>query len=171
MAKPIIEERGLRLVPLKAQHIAPFIADLSPENMREFESLYQISPAEALISCLEDPFVFAVKKGDEVVAVTGLFLFTHDAVMWSLFSKNLRKHWISFARASRKLVDYYHTISENIRCEVWSENLMIHQWLLHLGFLPDSCLERPNGHTVIRFVRCGPELKSVQTASPRPVLH
>jgi hypothetical protein len=171
MAKPIIEDRGLSLVPLEEHHIKPFIANLSAENMREFESLYQMPPMDALRLSMGDPFVFAVQKNGETMAVTGLFQYTHDAVMWVMFSAALRKNWISFARASRKLIDYYHTISPRLRSEVWTENQMIHQWLLHLGFLPTELVEKQNGQAVIRFVRCSQEQVSVQTAASRPVLH
>jgi hypothetical protein len=171
MAKPFIEERGLRLVEFQRHHIEPFVRDLSPENLREFESLYGISPTEALEGVVGQPLIFTVEKEERPVAVTGLVLHSDHALMWSLFSKELRKSWISFARASRKLIEFYHTLHPELRSEVWTENEMIHQWLLHLGFLPQDAIELPNGHTVVRFVRCSHESKSVQTALSRPVLH
>lgn len=171
MAKVFLEERGLKLVAFDRTHIPDFVASLSAENMREFESLYQISPTEALEGIIRDPLVFTVLKEDRPVAITGLILHTEDALMWSLFSNELRKHWISFARASKKLIEFYHTFHPNLRSEVWSENDMIHQWLLHLGFWPENVIEMPNGQSVVRFVRCSTESKSVQTATSRPVLH
>ena len=171
MGKPLIEERGLELVAFDPAHIPEFVANLSAENMREFESLYEISPTEALVNIAHEPLVFTVLHSGRPVAVTGLILHTEDALMWCLFSKELRRHWISFARASAKLVEFYHTLHPKLRSEVWTENEMIHQWLLHLGFLPEDVIEMPNGQSVVRFVRCSPELKSAQTATSRPVLH
>jgi hypothetical protein len=171
MAKPLLQDRGLSLVPLEVRHVDPFIKTMSPENLREFESLYQVAPGDALITAVKEPLVFAVEKDGQPVAITGLALHSEYGLMWCLFSKELRKSWVSFARASRKLIDYYHTLHPVLRSEVWTENEMIHQWLLHLGFWPQDAVELQNGHTVVRFVRCSPEMKSVQTASSRPVLH
>lgn len=171
MGKPLIEERGLSLVAFDPAHIKPFVDDLSVENMREFESLYQLSPMEALEGVAHEPLVFTVLRGERPVAVTGLILHTEDALMWCLFSKELRRHWISFARASKKLIEFYHTLHPNLRSEVWTQNDMIHQWLLYLGFWPKDVIEMQNGQSVVRFVRCSSESKSAQTATSRPVLH
>lgn len=171
MDKPFIEERGLRLVAFASEHIPQFVEDISPENMREFESLYQQSPTQALEGIVREPLVFTVMKDERPVAITGLILHTQDALMWCLFSKELRRHWVSFARASKKLIEFYHTLHPNLRSEVWTENTMIHQWLLHLGFWPKDVIDMPNGQSVVRFVRCSSESKSVQTSALRPVLH
>lgn len=171
MGKALIEERGLTLVAFDPAHIQPFVEDISAENMREFESLYQVSPTEALEGIAHEPLIFTVMREERPVAITGLILHSEDALMWCLFSKELKKHWISFARASRKLIEFYHTLHPNLRSEVWTENNMIHQWLLHLGFWPQDIVEMPNGQSVVRFVRCGSESKSVQTSTSRPVLH
>ncbi len=171
MAKPFIEERGLSLVDFDEGHIADFVKNISGENMREFESLYKLSPTEALKGVVGDPFVFTVLKEERPVAITGLVLHSDHAQMWAIFSKELRNHWISFARASRKLVEFYHGFHQELRSDVWTENDMIHQWLLHLGFMPEDVIEAKNGQSVVRFVRCGSVPKSVQTATSRPVLH
>lgn len=171
MAKPFIDERGLTLVEFEEGHIAEFVENISTENMREFESLYRMSPTEALTSVINDPLVFTVQKDKRPVAITGLVLHDDYALMWAVFSKDLRKHWISFARASKKLIEFYHELHSNLRSEVWTENEMIHQWLLHLGFMPDDVIEMPNGQSVVRFVRCSSNQKSAQTVTLRPVLH
>lgn len=171
MGKPLIEERGLQLVPLDQAHIRPFVEDISPETMREFETLYATSPTETLEDLVDEPLVFSVMKDGRPVAITGLVLHTKDALMWAIFTKGLRKHWVSFARASQKLIQFYHTLHPNLRSEVWVKNEMIHQWLLHLGFLPEAVIDLQNGQSVVRFVRCIPEHKSAQTATSRPVLH
>lgn len=171
MAKPLIEERGLQLVPLEQAHIRAFVEDISPETMREFETLYTTSPIEALEDLIDEPLVFSVMKDGRPVAITGLVLHTKDALMWAIFTKSLRKYWVSFARASQKLIQFYHTLHPNLRSEVWVKNEMIHQWLLHLGFLPEAVIELSNGHTVIRFVRCDPKASYAQGSASRPVLH
>jgi hypothetical protein len=171
MAKPFLEERGLKLVAFEERHILPFANNLSAENVREFEVLYAGSPVESLRSCLERPLVFTVEKDGQPLAVTGLVMTTGHAQMWALFSKDLRKHWISFARASQKLIQFYHLMHPKVVADVWTENEMIHQWLVHLGFLPEAAIEGSGGHMIIRFVRCTDEQKSAQTATLRPVLH
>ena len=171
MADSILESRGLKLVPFHERHILPFIRNLSAENIREFETLYEISPLEALYDLSPDELVFVIEKDDKPIAMTGIVLREDSGVMWALFSNDLRKNWISFARASEMLIQFYHTIRETIYSEVWTNNEMIHQWLVHLGFEPECFIEKPNGQSVVRFVRCQPELNHVQADTLRPVLH
>ncbi len=171
MADCIIESRGLKLVPFEERHILPFIRNLSPENLREFETLYEISPLEALYDLSPDELVFVIEKDDKPIAMTGIILRENSGVMWALFSNDLRKNWISFARASEMLIQFYHTIRETIYSEVWTNNEMIHQWLVYLGFEPESFIEKPNGQSVVRFVRCQSNSEYVQAESLRPVLH
>ena len=100
MAKPFLEERGLRLVAFEQRHILPFVTNLSAENLREFETLYQRSPLESLEAIVHNPLVYAVEKDGQALAVTGID--SDHGFMWAMFSKDMRKHWISFARASIK---------------------------------------------------------------------
>ena len=171
MAKPFIEERGLRLVALEKRHILPFVSKLSAENLREFETLYQMSPLEALEGVLEKPLVYAVEKDGVALAVTGIVPHKNYGLMWAMFSKDMRKHWISFARASIKLISFYHILHPRLMCDVWTENDMIHHWLVSLGFMPESAIQDANGQITIRFVRCSPQVKSDETVASRPVLH
>lgn len=169
MAKPFLEERGLRLVALEQRHILPFVANLSAENLREFETLYQRSPLESLEAIVHNPLVYAVEKDGQPLAVTGID--ADHGFMWAMFSKDMRKHWISFARASIKLMAFYNLLHPRLTCDVWTENEMIHQWLVSLGFLPERAIQNTNGQVVIRFVRCSPQVKSDETVTSRPVLH
>jgi hypothetical protein len=169
MAKPFLEERGLRLVALEQRHILPFVTNLSAENLREFETLYERSPLESLEAIVHNPLVYAVEKDGQPLAVTGID--PDHGFMWAMFSKDMRKHWVSFARASIKLMAFYNLLHLRLTCDVWTENEMIHQWLVSLGFLPERAIQSANGQVVIRFVRCSPEQKSVQTTTLRPVLH
>jgi hypothetical protein len=171
MADPILESRGLKLVPFHQRHILPFIRNMSAENLREFETLYEISPLEALYDLAPDELVFVIEKDDKPIAMTGIVLREDSGMMWALFSNDLRKNWISFARASDMLIQFYHTIRETIYSEVWTENEMIHQWLAYLGFEPECLIEKQNGQSVIRFVRCQLESNYVQGDTSRPVLH
>ena len=171
MADCILESRGLKLVPFEQRHILPFIQNLSAENLREFETLYEVSPLEALYDLAPDELVFVIEKDGKPIAMTGIVLRDDSGMMWALFSNDLRKNWISFARASDLLIQFYHTMRENIHAEVWSENEMIHQWLAYLGFEPECFIEKENGQSIIRFVRCQSESNYVQGDLLRPVLH
>ena len=171
MADCILESRGLKLVPFEQRHILPFIQNLSAENLREFETLYEVSPLEALYDLAPDELVFVIEKGGKPIAMTGIVLRDDSGMMWALFSNDLRKNWISFARASDLLIQFYHTMRETIHAEVWSENEMIHQWLAYLGFEPECFIEKENGQSIIRFVRCQSDSKYVQGDLLRPVLH
>lgn len=169
MAKAFLEERGLRLVALEQRHILPFVSNISSENLREFETLYNLSPLEALESVCGDPLVYAVEKDGQALAITGID--ADHGFIWAVFSNDMRKHWISFARASIKLMEFYNLLHPRLICDVWSESQMIHQWLVSLGFLPECDMETTNGQLVIRFVRCSPKVKSDETVTLRPVLH
>lgn len=159
------------MVPFEERHVHPFVSNLSPENLREFETLYSISPYEALSGVAGEALVFAVERNGVPVAVTGLTLGSSDGLMWALFSNDLRKSFVRFVKFSHELVKFYHSLTPTIRAEVWTENHMIHQWAAHLGFIPVCDIEMPNGQTVVRFVRCNPKASYAQGSTLRPVLH
>jgi hypothetical protein len=171
MVKPYIEERGLKLVAFEERHILPFAKNISAENLREFEVVYEMPVVEALESCLNRALVFAVEKNGEPLAVTGVDLEDDHALIWCMFSKDMRKNWISFARASEKLMKFYEELHPNLVADVWTQNDMIHQWLVYLNFTPEMLIELQNGQTVFRFVRCTSKKKSVHNKTLRPVLH
>jgi hypothetical protein len=167
-----IQERGLILVDLHEDHIKPFVDNISPESEREFREFYNISLTDALINVVSDPFAFTVLKDGKPVAITGAALFADHALIWAVFSKDLRRNWITFARASRKLMDFYHSFHGELRSTVWSENHMVHQWLLHLGFVPADIVYDPkNKQSSVHFVRCDHDAKYVDGSLSRPVLH
>lgn len=171
MANPILQSRGLKLVPFEERHILPFARNLSAENLREFKTLYETSAIEALHSIEPHELVFVIEKDSEPVAITGIALQADSATMWALFSSDLRKNWISFARASDVLIQFYHLMRETLYAEVWVENEMIHQWLCYLGFEPECFIEKENGQSIIRFVRCQSKINYDQKGLLRPVLH
>ena len=72
MADVILNSHGLDLVKLKPSHIFPFLENLSNENKREFEELYESDPLECLLDCLKDEMVYAIVKGNMPLAITGI---------------------------------------------------------------------------------------------------
>jgi hypothetical protein len=167
-----IEERGLTLVDLEESHIKPFVDNISPESEREFNVFYNVSLTDALTNVINDPFAFAVLKDGRPVAITGAALFADHALIWAVFSNDLRRNWISFARASRRLMSFYHGFHEELRSTVWSENHMVHQWLLHLGFVPTDISYNPKDkQSCLHFVRCDKDAKYGDGSLSRPVLH
>lgn len=172
MAEIHIQERGLTLVDLEESHIQPFVENISPESEREFREFYKISLTDALINVVDDPFAFTVLKDGKPVAITGAALFTDHALIWAVFSKDLRRNWITFARASQKLMEFYHKFHGELRATIWTENHMVHQWLLHLGFVPADIVYDPkNKQSSLHFVRCDHDAKYGDGSLSRPVLH
>lgn len=167
MAEPLIKSHGLELHRFRPMHVMPLYENLSDENKREFDIVYQMDPLEAMLASMRDQMVFVVTRGDKVLALTGI----DDGQMWSIFSKHMRQNWVRFVRASPELIKFYHHFYDWIHCDVWTENEMIHQWLAHLGFDPQSMIELNNKQQLVRFVRCKTESNNVQSLLSRPVMH
>ena len=168
--KPLIESHGLALHKLRRKHIIPFYENLSTANIKELELAYGLDREKQLTMLLrsvDDQMVFAVTKGEKVLAITGL---TEEGMMWSMFSKDMRKNWVSFARASPELIRYYHHFFDEIECRVWIRNGMIHQWLAHLGFEAIG-MSGVDGVDFVHFVRCKEIQDNVHSLVSRPVMH
>ena len=165
MGDVILRSHGLDLVRLKPCHIFPFIDNLSDENKREFAELYESDPLESLLQCLNDDMTFAVVKGDDPLAITGI---NENSQMWALFSKYMRLNWIRFARASPDLISFYHLYHDQISCDVWTESDMIVQWLAYLEFEP-IFLSKENH--ILHFVRCKSVDNDISSRISRPVMH
>ena len=168
--KPLIESHGLALHKLRRKHIIPFYENLSTANIKELELAYGLDREKQLTMLLrsvDDQMVFAVTKGEKVLAITGL---TEEGMMWSMFSKDMRKNWVSFARASPELIRYYHHFFDEIECRVWIRNGMIHQWLAHLGFEAVG-MSGVDGVDFVHFVRCKEIQDNVHSLVSRPVMH
>ena len=165
MADVILNSHGLDLVKLKPSHIFPFLENLSNENKREFEELYESDPLECLLDCLKDEMVYAIVKGNMPLAITGI---TEDAQMWALFSKHMKQNWISFARASPDLIGFYHMFYDQILCDVWTKSDMIVQWLGYLGFEP---IFLSKDSETLHFVRCKSVDNNTNSLVSRPVMH
>ena len=171
MDKLLMNVRGLSVVTAEAHHVEDILKHLSSENVREFETLYQMSPHEALMSAIETDICFAVVKDGVTLSITGLYDCGSYAVMWAVFSKHMRKHRVSFLRGSKRLIDFYHTLNCNIECRVWIENEMIHQWLSFLGFEPQVIVETGNNQELVNFVRCVQPEFQIDNSASRPVMH
>lgn len=167
MAKPIIQSDGLELHPLKAKHVIPFCNNLSPENVREFQVLYKSDPVEALMDVLNDDLVHVVTFNGEILAVCGM----DDNQLWTLFSRNIKKHWRKFVKASPVLINFYHHFYDEITCDVWSENEFIHSWLIMLGFDSQFIGSTPDGEQIVHFVRCNSWYYDIDSDTSRPVIH
>jgi len=173
MDELVLSYRGLDLLKATEDHIRKLVPNLSEPNIREFAELYQIDPLEAMLNMRQETaLMFSVVRNGEVLGLTGLTPDEPIPVMWSVFHKDMKKHWVKFARGSTKLVQYYHTFSPVLACEVWDQNEMIHYWLLSLGFEPEVHFEFGNGKLgVIRFTRTQRPKVSVLSQTPRPVIH
>ena len=167
MAKPILESHGLKLYQAGLEDVYALKNNLSKENLREIVELYEDTPEELLPRLLEGDMTHAVKFDGEVMALCGV----DRGVMWTMFAKDIRKHWRSFVKASPELVGFYHNFYPSLYCNVWSENQFIHNWLVHLGFLPDSISEDDNKNLTVHFVRCIFDADSVDSNTSRPVMH
>ena len=167
MDKPVIESHGLGLYALKPKHIMPLCDDLSQENLKELEEVYQIDPLEALLGLLGRQMVFVVERNGKVLAITGI---DDEGVMWAMFTESMKKNWVRFARASIDLIDFYHHFYHRIHCQIWAKNEMIVQWLTHLGFEIDSMFQSGD-IDMIEFVRCKSAKSNVYSFLSRPVMH
>jgi hypothetical protein len=169
--KPIISSRGLDLVYFEKKHVIPVAVNLSDENLRELDVIYQVEPVQALYERACEVNTFAIERHGEPVAVTGYSLCDDHIHIWAVFTKEMRKQWVRFARASHDLMSFYSQLRPTMICDVWSENEMIIQWLLHLGFDAETVLTDSNGNRIVRFVRCDYEDDSVVNTAQRPAIH
>lgn len=171
MAEPVLQSRGMELHLLTERHVREFIADISPENQREFDEVYNRDPRQALLAAVGENGVFAVLYRGKTLAITGVFEDSMgDGVMWALFTNAMKKNFVRFARASEQLLDYYHDHFPTLVCNVWGENHMIHQWLIHLGFQPEFTYAH-NNQELVRFVRYCEVVDISLPFGQRPVFH
>lgn len=159
-------------MPLTYEIVERFLPQLSQENIDEFTSVLNLEPRAALYSVIDRVGAesYAIMSGDTPVAVTGVVQH-HDAdVMWVSFSKDLRKHFVKFTRASPSLIAFYHQKYPELTCDVWVKAEAIMQWLTMLDFEPEFEFTQ-NGESMIRFVRHCSEDESIVTSNQRPVVH
>lgn len=167
MANPIISSNGLGLYRLTNEHVVQFCENISDENKREFEVIYKADPLESLLTVVDTSLSHAVMIDGEVIAVCGM----HGDQLWSMFTKKIKKHWRKFVKASPMLINFYHYFHDDIVCEVWAENVFIHNWLLHLGFNTVHMSANEDGQSMVAFVRCNCIQNNVHSKLSRPVIH
>ena len=167
MAKLIMEERGLNLYKAEIEDVNQLINSLSDENLREISELYHDTPRRFLPELLNSDMSHVVKIDDKVIAFCGV----RDGFMWTMFSKDIRRHWRLFVRASPSLIAFYHKFYDVLQCQVWEENTFIHNWLIHLGFIPEFMQTDEYKNTVIQFVRCNFLQSIIDSEVSRPVMH
>ena len=167
MARPIISSHGLELYQATDEDVGSLLASLSKENVREIDELYQTTPELLFDRLMGGEMIHSVKMNGEVVAISGII----EGVMWSMFSKKIRKHWRLFVKASPDLVQFYHYFYPTLHCQVWSENVFVHNWLIHLGFVPDSLMTDHNENVPGDFVRCNSPTSGIFSPLSRPGMH
>jgi hypothetical protein len=171
--KVILRSHGLTLVSFKPWHCLEMGLNMSEASIRELDVVHGLAPAGALNSVLGHPFVFAVKRGKEAVAVLGLTDQGDGTVkLWTLFSKSIEENFLRLVRASPALMKFIHTTAEEIEIDVWSHSSMIQNWLVLIGFMPIDSFDGGNGQTIIRFVRCNQkDFLAYPENTQRPVMH
>lgn len=167
MDKPLIKHGKFELHQLREADVLPFYLNLSSENVREFDVLYQRDPYSALLEEAGQDMTHAVKIEDKAIAVTGVY----QGVLWAMFSKDIKKNWRGLVRGSPKLISFYHQFFDKLECHIWVENEFTMNWLGHLGFEAKSIDLDDNDNPIVHFVRCNFKRNHVGSKPSRPVMH
>lgn len=167
MAKPLLKHGKFELHKLGEADILPFYMNLSKENVREYEVLYDEEPYTSLLGLLNLDMVHSVKIDGSVAAVTGVY----NNVFWAMFSKDITKNWRGLVRGSPKLVEFYHNFFDELECNIWAENVFTLNWVAHLGFEPRVTYSDEGGNQHVHFVRCKHWFDDVHSKISRPVMH
>lgn len=167
MDKPLVKHGKFELYKLREADVLPFYLNLSKENAREFEVLYDEDPYSSLLEIVQEDLVHAVKVDRKTIAITGVY----QGVFWALFSKDIKKNWRGLVRGSPKLISFYHQFFDQMECNIWSENEFTLHWVTHLGFEPKQLYTDENGHPMVHFVRCNYWFDDIHSKISRPVMH
>ena len=165
MAEPIIKAGKIELYKFKGKHVFPLYQNMSEQNLKELDVLYERDALEVLLEALDDDLCHVVEVDGKPVAICGV----REQVLWTMFTKDIRKHWRSFVKESPRLIRFYHMFYDELYCSVWDQNIFIHNWLMHLGFAPLN--SKTKKHTVVNFVRCNYWDDDVDSKESRPVTH
>jgi len=172
MDKVLISHGSLKMVPMKKRHVVQMYSTMSVENLFEAEAIYQIDLMKTLIQYSETPDVFVVENDKEPLAIVGITGVTHQkAIMWTVFSENMKDNWFSFVKASPKLISFLHTHYHEIVVDTWEGNDKMVQWLGWLGFDMLGVNINENGFSMAHFVRCNRDRNNVYAFPSRPVIH
>ena len=162
----------MKMVPIQKRQVLPMYSTMSVENLFEAEAIYQIDLMKTLIECSQKPDVFVIENNKEPLAIVGVTgVTTQRAVMWTVFSENMKDNWFSFVKASPKLINYLHTHYHEIIVHTWEGNDKMIQWLGWLGFDMLGLNANENGFNMAHFVRCNKDRKNVYAFPSRPVIH
>lgn len=167
MDKPLIKHGKFELYHLKEADVLPFYLNLSRENVREFDVLYDRDPYSALLEEVGQGMTHAVKIDGATIAVTGVY----NNMFWAMFSKDIKKNWRGLVRASPKLVSFYHQFFDDLTCHIWVENDFTVNWVSHLGFEVKGVYADDNDNMMVHFVRCNSKRNHVGSKPSRPVMH
>jgi hypothetical protein len=171
MDNPILSSRGMDLLTMTGRHVYEFVANMSVENQKEFAEVYELDPQKSLLRFVDIPGNYAVVRNGKVLALTGVHTMDDgEGMMWALFTKDMKKQFVRFVRASTDLIQFYHSIYPVLNCDVWIESVMIHQWLALLEFHPEFGYEQ-NGQQIVRAVRYCSEDETELSSGQRPVVH
>ena len=163
-----LKSRGLKLEKLTVRHVDLFMMDISTETAKEFEFVYELEPYNAFLDLVGFDGQYAITKDGHVLGLSGVWEEEEGGLMWAVFTNEMKRNFVKFARASKDLRDFYLSKYDQVFCAVWSESHMIMQWLAFLGFTP--CDQHwQNGQTLIRF--CCKRDKSDLPSGQRPVIH
>lgn len=170
MAKVILKQGLLELVPAQMKHVIPLYQNLSKENLFELQ-IADLDPIAFFINSVRKDYVYVVEKKGKPLAITGI---EHDdnqsAVMWAMFTNDIKENWVGFLRSSPKLIEFFHLYYYKLNMNILAENEQIIEWAMWLKFVPEySFIE--NNIEYIHFVRCNQDKKNVYTLSSRPVIH
>jgi hypothetical protein len=165
MANAIIKAGKIELHRFKGKHVFPLFHNMSDQNLNEFKELYRRDILEELLDSLSDDLCHVIEIEGVPIAICGV----RDQVLWTMFTKDIRKHWRSFVKESPRLIQFYHVFYDELYCNVWDQNVFIHNWLVHLGFEPIGLTE--GRHTVVNFVRCNSLANDIDSEESRPVMH
>jgi hypothetical protein len=172
MANAILKSRDLSLVLFDERHILPFLLTASDETRHEMSEIYDADLAEELTLLIGEPDVFVVEKDGQPLAILGLqYVSNGEGLLWCLFAEGMKDNWVSFIRASRSLINFFHNHYPEISVDTWIGNEKICQWLSWLGFESKFLTEDTNSNKFVHFVRCNSDTKNVYNLSSRPVLH
>jgi hypothetical protein len=172
MAETLLYSRGMSLQALEEGHVKNFLPHISEENIEELRRIYGLSPEVAFAMILEWEGQYAVVRGGEVLAITGISEdgVPGEGIMWAMFSSKMKRNFVRFARASIDLIDFYQEHFLVINCNVWMQNHSMIQWLTFLEFCPEYEFVK-NGETMISLSRTcvNPNIELVTKS--RPVIH
>jgi len=168
MGKPVLKSRGLLLEPITVRHVDLFMADISVETAIEFDRVYNVEPLQALLDLVDVDGQYAVTRNGSVLCLTGIWEEDEGGLMWAVFTNEMKRNFVRFARASSDLIDFYMMGKDFLACDVWVKSGMIMQWLAMLDFKPHSEYWR-NEERLIRF--CCNERNIDLPSEQRPVIH